>query len=180
MLPEFYNSLVTMHGTIMVFFAVMPLLVGVFGNLLIPLQIGADDMAFPRLNMASFWIAASAGIIMLASFLVEGGAAGAGWTSYAPLSASGEWTGVYLGQQLWLVSLIVLGFSSLTGAVNYITTVINMRAPGMTWFRLPLPTWALFITAILVLLAISTRPRAVSPFCGSTCSGSSAIPRSTS
>jgi len=154
MLPEFYNSLVTMHGTIMVFFAIMPLLVGVFGNLLIPLQIGADDMAFPRLNMASFWIAATAGVIIIASFLVEGGAAGAGWTSYAPLSSSGEFTGVYLGQQLWLVSLIVLGFSSLTGAVNYITTVINMRAPGMTWFRLPLPTWALFITAILVLLAI--------------------------
>ncbi len=154
MLPEFYNSLVTMHGTIMVFFAIMPLLVGVFGNLLIPLQIGAEDMAFPRLNMASFWISATAGIIMLASFLVPGGAAGAGWTSYAPLSSSGEWTGVYMGQILWLVSLIVLGFSSLTGAVNYITTVINMRAPGMTWFRLPLPTWALFITAILVLLAI--------------------------
>jgi cytochrome c oxidase subunit 1 len=153
-LPEFYNSLVTMHGTIMVFFAIMPLLVGVFGNLLIPLQIGADDMAFPRLNMASFWMAVPAGLIMLASFAVEGGAAGAGWTSYAPLSANPEWTGVALGQQLWLVSLTILGFSSLAGAVNYITTVINMRAPGMTWFRLPLPTWALFITAILVLLAI--------------------------
>ncbi|MFW6206587.1 MAG: cytochrome c oxidase subunit I [Gemmatimonadota bacterium] len=154
MLPEFYNSLVTMHGTIMIFFAIMPLLVGLFGNLLIPLQIGAPDMAFPRLNMASFWIAVPAGIIMLASFLVEGGAAGAGWTAYAPLSASGEYTGVYLGQQLWLVSLIILGFSSLAGAVNYITTIVNMRAPGMTWFRLPLITWALFITSILVLLAI--------------------------
>ena len=154
MLPEFYNSLVTMHGTIMIFFAIMPLLVGLFGNLLIPLQIGAEDMAFPRLNMISFWLAVPAGILMLASFAVEGGAAGAGWTSYAPLSASGEWTGVYLGQQLWLVSLTILGFSSLVGAVNYISTVINMRAPGMTWFRLPLSTWALFITAILILLAI--------------------------
>jgi cytochrome c oxidase subunit 1 len=154
MLPEFYNSLVTMHGTIMIFFAIMPLLVGLFGNLLIPLQIGAEDMAFPRLNMASFWLAVPAGILMLASFGVEGGAAGAGWTSYAPLSASGEYTGVYLGQQLWLVSLTILGFSSLAGAVNYITTVVNMRAPGMTWFRIPLSTWALFITAILVLLAI--------------------------
>jgi cytochrome c oxidase subunit 1 len=154
MLPEFYNSLVTMHGTIMIFFAIMPLLVGLFGNLLIPLQIGAEDMAFPRLNMASFWLAVPAGILMLASFGVEGGAAGAGWTSYAPLSASGEYTGVYLGQQLWLVSLTILGFSSLAGAVNYITTVVNMRAPGMTWFRIPLATWALFITAILVLLAI--------------------------
>ena len=154
LLPEFYNSLVTMHGTIMIFFAIMPLLVGLFGNLLIPLQIGAPDMAFPRLNMASFWLAVPAGIVMLASFAVEGGAAGAGWTSYAPLSASGEYTGVYLGQQLWLVSLLIMGFSSLAGAVNYITTVINLRAPGMTWFRLPLATWALFITAVLVLLAI--------------------------
>ncbi|HSR42926.1 MAG TPA: cbb3-type cytochrome c oxidase subunit I, partial [Longimicrobiales bacterium] len=154
LLPEFYNSLVTMHGTIMIFFAIMPLLVGLFGNLLIPLQVGAPDMAFPRLNMASFWLAVPAGILMLASFLVEGGAAGAGWTSYAPLSASGEYTGVYLGQQLWLVSLTVLGFSSLAGAVNYITTIVNMRAPGMTWFRLPLSTWALFITSVLVLLAI--------------------------
>ncbi len=154
MLPEFYNSLVTMHGTIMIFFAIMPLLVGLFGNLLIPLQIGAEDMAFPRLNMASFWLAVPAGMLMLASFAVEGGAAGAGWTSYAPLSTSGEWTGVYLGQQLWLVSLTILGFSSLIGAVNYITTVINLRAPGMTWFRIPLATWSLFVTAVLILLAI--------------------------
>ena len=153
-LPEFYNSLVTMHATFMIFFAIMPLTAGVFGNLLIPLQIGAADMAFPRLNMLSFWLAVPAGFIMLASFFVEGGAAGAGWTSYAPLSANGEYTGVYMGQILWLVSLIVLGFSSLTGAVNYISTVINMRAPGMTWFRIPLPTWALFITAWLLLLAI--------------------------
>ncbi len=153
-LPEFYNSLVTMHGTFMIFFAIMPLLVGVFGNLLIPLQIGAPDMAFPKLNMASFWMAVPAGLIMLASFWVEGGAAGAGWTAYAPLSASGDFTGVYLGQQLWLLSLFILGFSSIAGAVNYITTVINMRAPGLTWFRLPLTVWALFITAVLVLLAM--------------------------
>ncbi len=153
-LPEFYNSLVTMHGTFMIFFAIMPLLVGVFGNLLIPLQIGAPDMAFPKLNALSFWLAVPAGFIMLASFLVEGGAAGAGWTAYAPLSASGEYTGVYLGQQLWLLSLFILGFSSITGAVNYITTVVSMRAPGMTWFRLPLTVWALFVTAILALLAM--------------------------
>jgi cytochrome c oxidase subunit I len=153
-LPEFYNSLVTMHATFMIFFAIMPLTAGVFGNFLIPLQIGAADMAFPRLNMLSFWLSVPAGFIMLASFFVEGGAAGAGWTSYAPLSVSGEYTGVYMGQILWLVSLIILGFSSLTGAVNYISTVINMRAPGMTWFRIPLPTWALFLTAWLLLLAI--------------------------
>src|SRR5688572_13419306 len=153
-LPEFYNALVTMHATFMIFFAIMPLLVGVWGNYLIPLQIGAPDMAFPRLNTASFWISVPAGIIMLSSFFVEGGAAGAGWTAYAPLSANSEYSGVSTGQVMWLVSLIILGFSSLTGAVNYITTIINMRAPGMTWFRIPLPTWALFVTSWLLLLAI--------------------------
>ena len=153
-LPEFYNSAVTMHGTIMVFFAIMPLLVGVFANYLIPLQIGAPDMAFPKLNMASFWAAVPAGIIMIAGFFVPGGHAAAGWTSYPPLSANPEFSGVTLGQQLWLISLIILGFSSLMGSINYITTVINMRAPGMTWFRIPLATWALFITSILILLAI--------------------------
>ncbi|NIP60418.1 MAG: cytochrome c oxidase subunit I, partial [Gemmatimonadetes bacterium] len=153
-LPEFYNSAVTMHGTIMIFFAIMPLLVGVFANYLIPLQIGAPDMAFPRLNMASFWTALPAGVIMVAGFFVAGGHSAAGWTQYPPLSANPEYSGVYLGQQLWLIAMIILGFSSLMGAVNYITTVINMRAPGMTWIRLPLPTWALFITAILILLAV--------------------------
>ncbi|MFN2399950.1 MAG: cbb3-type cytochrome c oxidase subunit I [Gemmatimonadaceae bacterium] len=153
-LPEFYNSLVTMHGTFMVFFAIMPLLVGVFGNYLIPLKIGAPDMAFPRINMASFWIAVPAGFLMLAGFFVEGGHSAAGWTSYAPLSANPEWSGVSTGQVLWCVSLIILGLSSILGSFNYITTIINMRAPGMNWFRLPLSIWSLFITAILVLLAM--------------------------
>ncbi|HEX6938333.1 MAG TPA: cbb3-type cytochrome c oxidase subunit I [Longimicrobiales bacterium] len=153
-LPEFYNSMVTMHGTIMIFFAIMPLLVGVYANYLIPLQIGAPDMAFPRLNMASFWLAVVAGILILAGFFVEGGHAGAGWTSYPPLSATPEYSGVGAGQALWTLSIFVLGFSSIMGAVNYITTVVNMRAPGMTWMRLPLSVWALFITAILILLAI--------------------------
>jgi cytochrome c oxidase subunit 1 len=154
LLPEGYTGLVTMHGTFMVFFAIMPLLVGVFANYLIPLQIGARDMAFPRLNMASFWLALVAGVVMIASFFVEGGAAKAGWTAYAPLSADPEFTGVRLGQQLWCVSLVVLGLSSIAGSVNYITTVVNMRAPGMSWFRLPLSVWALFITAVLALLAM--------------------------
>ncbi|MEX0690803.1 MAG: cbb3-type cytochrome c oxidase subunit I [Gemmatimonadales bacterium] len=153
-LPEFYNSLVTMHGTFMVFFAIMPLLVGVYANYLIPLKIGAPDMAFPRINMASFWIAFVAGLIMLAGFFVAGGHAAAGWTSYAPLSARPDLSGVHMGQVLWLVSLIVLGLSSILGALNYITTIINMRAPGMHWFRMPLSIWSLFITAILVLLAM--------------------------
>ncbi len=154
LLPEFYNALVSMHGTFMVFFAIMPLLVGVFANFLIPLKIGAPDMAFPRLNMASFWIAVPAGLLMTAGFFVEGGAAGAGWTMYVPLSANAEYSGVSAGQVLWCMSIAVLGLSSILGSTNYITTIINLRAPGMEWFRMPLSIWALFITAILTILAI--------------------------
>jgi cytochrome c oxidase subunit 1 len=152
--PETYNAFFTMHATIMIFFAVMPILVGCFGNFLIPLMIGARDMAFPLLNLLSFWVGAVAGVIMLSSFFVAGGAAAGGWTSYAPLSAVPVYTGVDMGQNLWCISLIVLGISSLMGSINYITTIVNMRAPGMTWFRLPLTVWALFITAILLLLAL--------------------------
>ena len=152
--PETYNAFFTMHATIMIFFAVMPILVGCFGNFLIPLMIGARDMAFPTLNMLSFWTSVPATIVMLWSFTVEGGAAGGGWTSYPPLSANPAYSGVNMGQNLWCISLIVLGASSLMGAVNYITTVINMRAPGMTFFRMPLTIWSLFITAVLLLLAL--------------------------
>jgi cytochrome c oxidase subunit I len=152
--PETYNSMFTMHATIMIFFVVMPILVGAFGNFLIPLMIGARDMAFPVLNMLSFWVALPAALIMLAGFFVPGGHAAAGWTSYAPLSANPVYTGVDWGQNLWCISLIILGFSSMMGAINYITTTINMRAPGMTFFRLPLTVWSLFIVAVLLLLAI--------------------------
>ncbi len=152
--PETYNMLFTMHATIMIFFVVIPILVGAFGNFLIPLMIGTRDMAFPLLNMLSFWIAAFAGVLIIASFFVEGGAAAGGWTAYAPLSADEVYTGVGLGQDLWIVSLVVLGISSMMGSINYITTVINLRAPGMTMFRMPLAIWSLFITAILLLLAL--------------------------
>ena len=151
--PAFYNSLFTMHATIMVFFVVVPLLVGAFGNFLIPLMIGTRDMAFPVLNMLSFWFNMLGGVIMMAGFFVPGGHAGAGWTGYAPLSSVVDLSGVNWGQNLWCISLIVMGISSLMGSINYITTIINMRAPGMTWFRLPLAIWALFIVAILLLLA---------------------------
>ncbi len=159
--PKMYISLVTMHGTFMIFFAVMPLLVGVFANYLIPLKIGAPDMAFPRLNMWSFWVFVLSGLVMLSSLFVLGGPAAAGWTAYAPLSATPDYTGVHLGQQLWCVSIVLFGLSSLLGSVNYITTVVNMRAPGMTWFRLPLSVWALFITAILAILAVPVLAGAV-------------------
>jgi cytochrome c oxidase subunit 1 len=152
--PDTYNAFFTMHATIMIFFVVMPILVGCFGNFLIPLMIGTRDMAFPLLNMMSFWIAFIANIIILAGFFVPGGHAAAGWTSYAPLAANPAYTGGYWGQNLWCISILVLGISSLMGSINYITTVINMRAPGMTWFRLPLTIWSLFIVAILLLLAL--------------------------
>jgi len=152
--PETYNSLFTMHATIMIFFAVMPIMIGCFGNFLIPLMIGARDMAFPVLNMLSFWTGALGGVVMLAGFFVPGGHAAGGWTAYAPLTAKAVYTGVDWGQNLWNISLIIIGFSSLMGAINYITTIINMRAPGMAWFRLPLVIWSLFITSILLLLAL--------------------------
>ena len=151
--PNFYNMLFTMHATIMVFFVVVPILVGAFGNFLIPLMIGTRDMAFPILNMLSFWLAVLAAIVMTVGFFVPGGHAAAGWTGYAPLSSDPQWTGVDWGQNLWAISLLIQGFSSLVGSINYITTVINMRAPGMTFFRLPLVIWSLFIVAILLLLA---------------------------
>src|SRR5213083_2099757 len=146
-LPEYYIQLVTMHGTFMVFFATMPLLVGVFANYLIPLKIGAHDMAFPRINMWSFWSAFTGGLVMFASLFVPEGAARAGWTMYAPLSARHDLSGAGIGQELWSISIVLLGLSSILGSLNYITTIINNRTPGMTWFRLPLSVWALFITA---------------------------------
>jgi len=152
--PQTYNALFTMHATLMIFFVVMPIMVGCFGNFLIPLMIGTRDMAFPKLNMLSFWVGAVAGVVMLSSFFVSGGPAAAGWTAYAPLSAKVQYTGVNWGQDLWILSLIILGASSLMGSINYITTIVNMRAPGMTYFRMPLTVWSLFITAILLLLAL--------------------------
>jgi cytochrome c oxidase subunit I len=152
--PQTYNMFFTMHGTIMIFFVIMPILIGAFGNFLIPLMIGARDMAFPRLNMLSFWVAVLAGIVILSGFFVPGGHAAGGWTAYAPLTAKAVYTGVNWGQNLWIISLIILGISSLLGSVNYITTIVNMRTPGMTFFRMPLTIWSLFITAILILLAL--------------------------
>jgi cytochrome c oxidase subunit I len=154
LIPGGYNVLVTMHGTILVFFVAMPLLIGVFGNFLIPLKIGAGDMAFPKLNEISFWLFFISGVIMIASLFVPGGGPGTGWTAYAPLSSFAKYNGAPMGQTLWCISLFVNGLSSLTGAVNYITTVVTMRTRGMTLFRMPLPVWSLFITAILLIFAI--------------------------
>jgi cytochrome c oxidase subunit 1 len=152
--PQTYNMLFTIHATLMIFFVVMPIMVGCFGNFLIPLMIGTRDMAFPKLNMLSFWVGLLSGLVMLAGFFVPGGHAASGWTAYATLSAKAAYTGVDWGQNLWIISLILLGISSLMGSINYITTIVNMRAPGMTYFRMPLAIWSLFITAILLLLAL--------------------------
>ncbi|MBI3538482.1 MAG: cbb3-type cytochrome c oxidase subunit I, partial [Chloroflexi bacterium] len=154
LLPEQYIGLVTMHGTIMIFFFIIPMLSGAFGNFLIPLQIGARDMAFPRLNLLSYWILWPAFIMILLAMFIEGGPPSAGWTSYAPLSAlPNAVPGSGTGQSLWLVSLLFVGAGSIMGALNYITTILLMRAPGMHLFRMPMTTWALLITATLVLLA---------------------------
>jgi cytochrome c oxidase subunit I len=146
--PELFNQLGAMHGTIMVFLGVVPLAVGAFGNYVLPLQIGAPDMAFPRLNLASYWFYAAGGAVMLFSFVTPGGAASSGWTSYPPLAVVAQ-----DGQTWWLVGMLLLVMSSLLGAVNFITTTVQLRAPGMTWFRLPFFVWAQFITAFLLLLA---------------------------
>ena len=151
--PAFYNMLFTMHATLMVFFVVVPILVGAFGNFLIPLMIGTRDMAFPILNMLSFWLAVLAAIIMVVGFFVPGGHAAAGWTGYAPLSSDPQWTGVDWDKISGRLAYSFKGSPRWSGSINYITTIINMRAPGMTFFRLPLVIWSLFIVAILLLLA---------------------------
>ena len=148
MLPEFYNQLGAMHGTIMVFLGVVPLAVGAFGNYVMPLQIGAPDMAFPKLNMASYWVFFLGGVTMLVSFFVPGGAANSGWTSYAPLSVIAT-----TGQTLWLVGMVFLITSSLLGSVNFIVTIFQLRAPGLSFMRLPFFVWAQLVTSFLLLLA---------------------------
>ncbi len=152
--PEYYLAMMTMHGTIMVFFVLTAGLIGTFGNFLIPLQIGARDMAFPFINMLSYWTFFLASVIMLLSFFVESGPAAAGWTVYPPLSAiAAAIPGSGAGQTLWLLSIGVFIVSSLFGSLNYIVTVLNMRTKGMTMGRMPLTVWAIFIAAILGLLA---------------------------
>lgn len=148
MLPEFYNQLGAMHGTIMIFLGVVPLGVGFYGNYFLPLQIGAGDMAFPRLNMMSYWVYFLGGVIMLSSFWMPGGAASSGWTSYPPLSVIQP-----VGQTVWLLAMTLIITSSLFGSINFIVTTINLRAPGLTWMRLPVFVWGQFVTAILLLFA---------------------------
>ena len=152
--PEFYYALVTMHGTILVFFVLTAGLSGTFSNLLIPLQLGARDMASPFLNMLSYWFFFMAGIVMFYSLFVSTGPFSGGWTAYPPLSALPQAsTGSGAGMTLWLVSLTLFVVSVLLGGINYITTVLNLRTKGMSLWRMPLTIWAFFITAIIGLLS---------------------------
>ncbi len=150
--PDRYLMFVTMHGTIMIFFAITPVLIGGFGNFTIPLMIGARDMAFPTLNMLSFWTMALATTTLGLSFFVQGGASAGGWTAYPPLASAMAQPGA--GHTLWLLSIYFAGSSSIMGAINYITTVIRLRAPGMGWFDMPLTVWGMWLTAILNALFI--------------------------
>jgi cytochrome c oxidase subunit 1 len=152
--PQVYNEFVTMHGTIMVFFVAMPLLLSVFGNFLIPLMIGAQDMAFPKLNALSFWIFFLASVVLLSSFFVPHGAAAAGWTGYPPLSAKNEYTGGGYGMDLWLLALALEFASFLLGGINFLTTAMNLRAPGLTWFRLPVLVWMQLTAAVIFMLSV--------------------------
>ncbi|MBI1873781.1 MAG: cbb3-type cytochrome c oxidase subunit I [Acidobacteria bacterium] len=154
MTPEFYLALVTMHGTIMVFFFISYVLVSGFGNYLIPLQVGARDMAYPFLNMLSYWLALVSALVMLGSFFVTGGAAAAGWTSYPPLSAvASAVPGSGWGQTLWILSMALFIASFTMGSLNFVATIFSLRARGMAMMRMPLTVWSFFIAAIVGLLA---------------------------
>ena len=148
--PDQFNQLFTMHGTIMLLLFATPLFAG-FANALMPIQIGAPDVAFPRLNMFAYWLYLFGGLIASAGFLTPSGAASFGWFAYSPLSDASNSPG--LGGDLWVFGLALGGFGTILGAVNFITTIICMRAPGMTMFRMPIFTWTILVTSLLVLMA---------------------------
>ncbi|WP_182923296.1 cytochrome c oxidase subunit I [Pedobacter planticolens] len=152
--PDFYLALVTIHGTIMVFFVLTAGLSGTFSNLLIPLQVGARDMASPFLNMLSYWFFFTACVIMMGSFFIQTGPASAGWTVYPPLSAVPKAIpGSGLGMTMWLISMVLFVASSLMGGINYVSTILNMRTKGMDLWKMPLTIWAFFLTAVLGILS---------------------------
>ncbi len=155
--PEYYLSLLTLHGTLMVFFVLTTAPQSGFGNFVLPIQIGAEDMAFPRLNMLSFWVTFVGLLVLLATFFISDGPPIAGWTSYAPLSAVGgvAGPGLAVGQTLWVVSIGIFCAGALLGSLNFIATTLDLRAHGMSLWRLPLTCWAWFITAVLALLSFA-------------------------
>jgi cytochrome c oxidase subunit I len=145
--PHAYDQVFTEHGTLMIFLFIFPMLAG-FGNYFVPLQIGALDMAFPRVNALSFWLLPVGGLTIVSGFLVKGGAAAAGWTAFAPLSVQGG-----SGQDLWILGLAIVGTASILGGINFIVTILRMRAPGMTMLRMPVFCWSILATSLLVVLA---------------------------
>jgi cytochrome c oxidase subunit 1 len=156
MTPEFYNSLGAMHGTIMVFLGIIPIAFAGFGNYIVPLQIGAPDMAFPKINMFSYWAFVLGAVTLLASFFLPMGAAASGWSSYTPLAdieQLGHGHSILTGQSFWLIGMVFLATSSVLGSINFITTIVQVRARGMTWMRLPFFVWTQFVAAFLLLLA---------------------------
>jgi cytochrome c oxidase subunit I len=157
MTPEYYLSLLTLHGTIMVFFVLTTAPQSGFGNYFLPIQIGAEDMAFPRLNMLSFWVTFVGLVVLMATFFISDGPPISGWTAYPPLSAVGEGAGpgLGMGQNLWVISIAIFCVASLLGALNFIATTLDLRARGMSLMRLPLTCWAWFITAIIALLSFA-------------------------
>jgi cytochrome c oxidase subunit 1 len=152
--PHAYNAVVTLHATIMVFWVAMPVLVAGFGNLLIPLMVGADDMAFPKLNMLSYWIFFVSTLVLITSAFVPGGAAAGGWTSYPPLSGDVLYSGVNWGINLWILAVALEFVAFLVGGVNFITTTINMRAPGMRMWDLPIFVWEILVASVVFMLSV--------------------------
>ncbi|MBD2311189.1 cytochrome c oxidase subunit I [Desertifilum sp. FACHB-1129] len=148
-----YNAMFTMHGTVMLFLWTFPSLVGL-SNYLVPLMIGAKDMAFPRLNAAAFWMVPVFGVILMASFLVPGGPSQSGWWAYPPVSLQNPTGNLVNGQVLWILAVAISGVSSIMGAVNFVTTIVRMRAPGMTWFRMPVFVWTVFAAQIIQLFGL--------------------------
>jgi cytochrome c oxidase subunit 1 len=147
-----YNESFSIHATVMIFLFIIPMLAGL-GNYAVPLMIGAPDMAFPRINALSFWMLPLGGILLLAGFLTPGGAAAAGWTSYPPLTERMPLSSPGAGQDLWIVSIILIGTSSILGGINFLVTIFKMRAPGMTLFRMPIMVWTILVTSVLVVMA---------------------------
>ena len=157
---DVYNGLFTLHGTTMIFLFIVPVLAG-FGNYLVPLMIGAKDMAFPRLNAMSYWFFLAGGIVLIGSLFAEGGPAQAGWYAYPPLSGPGNIGMPFVGQDLWILAIHLTTISSIAGAINLIVTIHNMRAPGMTWMRIPLFVWTMETYAILLVLTLPVVTAAV-------------------
>ena len=154
MSPHEYNALVTNHGSIMIFWVAMPVLIAAFGNYLIPLMVGADDMVFPRINRLSYQVFLVSAILILASLFVEGGGFGGAWTAYPPLSAVGEYNLSSVGATMWLIAVALEFVAFLLGGINFITTLMNSRAPGMKAYDIPLVVWMIVIASILFMLSV--------------------------